>query len=96
MTTPITSIDSVGWYLLSVSSDKQMAQAKEEWGLTDATVDDIVYELNNPPITNGETLSSNSWNAVDTTQSSAVLYSNVGYWVYVRQLSTSTPAPAIS
>ena len=92
MTTPV-SIDSVGWYVLSVSSDKLIDQAKDEWGLTNGTIHPIVYELNNPPIPNGQSLSSSNWNAIDTSLDNIVLYANVGYWVYVSQVPESGSQP---
>ena len=92
MTTPV-SIDSVGWYILSVSSDKLIDQAKEEWGLTNGTIHSIIYELKNPPISNGQSLSSSNWNAIDTSLDNIVLYANIGYWVYVSQVPESQPEP---
>ena len=51
MSTPI-NINEIGWYLLSVSSNKTIHEAKQEWGILADTIDNIIYELKTPPIEN--------------------------------------------
>jgi hypothetical protein len=91
MSTPI-NINEIGWYLLSVSSNKTIHEAKQEWGILADTIDDIIYELKTPPIENGVQLTRDNWTPINTTNDDVILYPNIGYWVYISELNTQ-PEP---
>ena len=74
------NINSTGWYILSVSSDKSWSEALVEWGLQNSTTHNFVYSLNQP-VANGVSLTMDNWTALETT--TVTLLKNMGYYVYV-------------
>jgi hypothetical protein len=74
------NINSTGWYILSVSSDKSWSEALIEWGLQDSSTHNFVYSLKQP-IANGAALTMDDWSALDTT--TVTLQKNLAYYVYV-------------
>lgn len=88
------------WYLVSPAANGQWADVVAGWAAAGATAASsatfykFIYKLHEP-VTNGVSLSQNSWDQIDITGTHDDLEENVGYFVYVETAGTeSEPAAA--
>ena len=88
------------WYLVSPAANGQWSDVVAGWAAAGATAASsatfykFIYKLHEP-VTNGVSLSQNSWDQIDITGTHDDLEENVGYFVYVETAGTeSEPAAA--
>ena len=85
------------WYLVSPAANGQWADVVAGWAAAGATAASsatfykFIYKLHEP-VTNGVSLSQNSWDQIDITGTHDDLEENVGYFVYVETAGTEATA----
>ena len=87
------------WYLVSPAANGQWSDVVAGWAAAGATAASsatfykFIYKLHEP-VTNGVSLSQNSWDQIDITGTHDDLEENVGYFVYVETAGTEVVVPA--